>query len=188
VGFGSKVQPFEPTFGDAENREKTSYSAPGRHLTIYGRQGKHKDKPSGQGLHRLERQLVARSRSAKGARVGAGSTITEDVPDGALGIARARQVNKPDARSTSPAKSPSRNRSRTAFGGIRLYRTCRFFHTRTGAARYLRIWGSPAGARVGRFPDGEIHVQIDENVRGSDCYVIQPTCRPVKEHVIELSS
>ncbi|MDD5657753.1 MAG: ribose-phosphate pyrophosphokinase [Elusimicrobia bacterium] len=41
-------------------------------------------------------------------------------------------------------------------------------------------------ARVSRFADGEINVQIDENVRGADCYVVQPTCRPVNEHLIEL--
>ena len=41
-------------------------------------------------------------------------------------------------------------------------------------------------ARVGRFADGEINVQIDENVRGADCYVVQPTCRPVNEHLMEL--
>ena len=41
-------------------------------------------------------------------------------------------------------------------------------------------------AHVGRFSDGEINVQIDENVRGADCYVVQPTCRPVNENLIEL--
>jgi ribose-phosphate pyrophosphokinase len=41
-------------------------------------------------------------------------------------------------------------------------------------------------ARVGRFADAEINVQIDENVRGADCYVVQPTCRPVSEHLMEL--
>jgi len=50
--------------------------------------------------------------------------------------------------------------------------------------RYLK---TPLGvARVGRFADGEINVQIDENVRGCDCYVIQPTCRPVNENMVEL--
>jgi bifunctional UDP-N-acetylglucosamine pyrophosphorylase/glucosamine-1-phosphate N-acetyltransferase len=38
-------------------------------------------------------QLVAPVRIGKGAYVGAGSSIVEDVPDGALGIARARQAN-----------------------------------------------------------------------------------------------
>lgn len=41
-------------------------------------------------------------------------------------------------------------------------------------------------AMVGRFADGEINVQIEENVRGCDCYVIQPTCRPVNENIMEL--
>lgn len=41
-------------------------------------------------------------------------------------------------------------------------------------------------AKVGRFADGEIDVQIMENVRGDDCYVIQPTCPPVNENVMEL--
>ena len=38
--------------------------------------------------------------------------------------------------------------------------------------------------RVGRFADGEIDVQIQENVRGCDCYVVQPTCTPVNENVM----
>ncbi len=50
--------------------------------------------------------------------------------------------------------------------------------------RYL---GAHVGkAHVGRFADGEINVQIDENVRGVDCYVVQPTCRPVNENMMEL--
>lgn len=41
-------------------------------------------------------------------------------------------------------------------------------------------------AEVSRFPDGELHVKIDENVRGHDVFVIQPTCHPVHEHLMEL--
>ncbi len=41
-------------------------------------------------------------------------------------------------------------------------------------------------AKVSRFPDGEIQVKIDDNVRGLDVFVIQPTCHPVHDHLMEL--
>jgi ribose-phosphate pyrophosphokinase len=41
-------------------------------------------------------------------------------------------------------------------------------------------------AQVIRFADGECYVQIQENVRGADVFVMQPTCRPVDEHLMEL--
>lgn len=40
--------------------------------------------------------------------------------------------------------------------------------------------------RVVRFSDGEIHVRIDESVRGADVFIIQPTCSPVNDHLMEL--
>ncbi len=47
--------------------------------------------------------------------------------------------------------------------------------------------GMPRGqAQVIRFKDGECYVQIQENVRGCDVFVMQPTCRPVDEHLMEL--
>jgi len=41
-------------------------------------------------------------------------------------------------------------------------------------------------AAVGRFSDGEIAVEIEENVRGMDVFVIQPTCSPTNENLMEL--
>ena len=47
--------------------------------------------------------------------------------------------------------------------------------------------GVPLGdAEVGRFSDGEIHVKLNESVRGSDIYVIQSTCHPVNQNLMEL--
>jgi ribose-phosphate pyrophosphokinase len=47
--------------------------------------------------------------------------------------------------------------------------------------------GIPLGdAQVGKFSDGEIHVKLNESVRGSDVYVIQSTCDPVNQHLMEL--
>jgi ribose-phosphate pyrophosphokinase len=45
----------------------------------------------------------------------------------------------------------------------------------------------PVGkSRVARFSDGETFCVIEENVRGVDTYVVQPTCSPVNDHVMEL--
>ena len=45
---------------------------------------------------------------------------------------------------------------------------------------------SVARREPGRFSDGEVYVQINENVRGQDIFVIQPTCPPVNDHLMEL--
>src|SRR5947209_4906384 len=41
-------------------------------------------------------------------------------------------------------------------------------------------------ATVTRFSDGEVYIQVLENVRGADVFVVQPTCFPVDEHLMEL--
>jgi ribose-phosphate pyrophosphokinase len=50
--------------------------------------------------------------------------------------------------------------------------------------RYLRT--SEGKMELTRFPDGEAWVKISENVRGADCFIIQPTCMPVNENIMEL--
>jgi len=45
---------------------------------------------------------------------------------------------------------------------------------------------SLGSAQVGKFPEGEIRVQIDENVRGRDVFIIQPTCAPANDNLMEL--
>ena len=41
-------------------------------------------------------------------------------------------------------------------------------------------------ADVSRFSDGEVYVQINENVRGEDVFIVQPTCPPVNDNLMEL--
>ncbi len=51
-------------------------------------------------------------------------------------------------------------------------------------ARHL---ATPLGrAYVGRFSDGEVNIELMENVRGRDVFIVQSTCPPVNEHVMEL--
>jgi ribose-phosphate pyrophosphokinase len=42
------------------------------------------------------------------------------------------------------------------------------------------------GRELTRFPDGEVRVQLEQSVRGRDIYIIQSTCAPVNEHLMEL--
>ncbi len=47
--------------------------------------------------------------------------------------------------------------------------------------------GKPLGkAEVKRFSDGEIAINVDETVRGCDCYIIQSTCNPVNDNLMEI--
>jgi ribose-phosphate pyrophosphokinase len=49
---------------------------------------------------------------------------------------------------------------------------------------YLRV---PLGQlKLTRFSDGEVYCQLLENVRGTDAFVIQPTCHPINENIMEL--
>ena len=50
--------------------------------------------------------------------------------------------------------------------------------------RYLDI--PLGGAKIDRFPDGEKVIRVEDDVRGRDCFVIQSTCKPVDENLVEL--
>src|SRR6058998_2775110 len=49
---------------------------------------------------------------------------------------------------------------------------------------YLGV--TPGGIEITRFSDGESYCQISENVRGTDSFLIQPTCHPVNHNLMEL--
>ena len=49
-----------------------------------------------------------------------------------------------------------------------------------------RLFCKLGDAEVGRFSDGEISIQINENVRGADAFIIQSTCAPTNDNLMEL--
>jgi ribose-phosphate pyrophosphokinase len=57
-----------------------------------------------------------------------------------------------------------------------------------GLAREVAAYlGIPDGPRVSkRFADGELYIQIQESIRGCDVFLMQPTCAPVNDHLMEL--
>ncbi|MGL6095155.1 MAG: ribose-phosphate diphosphokinase [Fimbriiglobus sp.] len=55
------------------------------------------------------------------------------------------------------------------------------------AEQIAKNLGVPLGnINLGNFPDGETSVRVDEDVRGRDVFVVQPTCTPVNENLMEL--
>jgi ribose-phosphate pyrophosphokinase len=55
------------------------------------------------------------------------------------------------------------------------------------AERICRYLGVPLGqATISSFPDSETYVRIEENIRGRDVFIIQPTCPPTNQHLMEL--
>jgi ribose-phosphate pyrophosphokinase len=55
------------------------------------------------------------------------------------------------------------------------------------AKETARTLGLPLGnALVGKFSDGEINIQVQDNVRGREVFIIQPTCHPTNDNLMEL--
>lgn len=120
------------------------------------------------------------------------------------------QAEEPTIRSLEPATataagnngSGSGNITRTASGGerpsperkrqSRLSEDKRFkifcgTANRPLAEEICKFVGVPMGeTRMQKFSDGEIYFQLLENVRGADVFVVQPTCYPVDQHLVEL--
>ena len=92
IGYGSKV-PHLSYVGDADIAEGVNLGA-GTITCNYDGKDKHKTTIAAKAFIGSNVNLVAPVKIGRGAMVAAGSTITEDVPDGALAIARERQVNK----------------------------------------------------------------------------------------------
>ena len=72
----------------------------------------------------------------------------------------------------------------TGFGELKLFSGSAHPSLAKEIADFL---GIPLGqARLRRFPDSEVSFQIDENIRGADVFIVQPTSPPVDQHLMEL--
>jgi ribose-phosphate pyrophosphokinase len=83
----------------------------------------------------------------------------------------------------------------TGFGELKVFSGSAHPELAREIAKFLGV--SPGQARLRRFPDSEISFQIDENIRGTDVFIVQPTCAvrdadgritgSVNDHLIELT-
>ena len=72
----------------------------------------------------------------------------------------------------------------TGFGDLKVFTGSAHPQLAREIADFL---GIPVGqARLRRFPDSEVSFQIDENIRGTDVFIVQPTSNPVDQHLMEM--
>jgi ribose-phosphate pyrophosphokinase len=72
----------------------------------------------------------------------------------------------------------------TGFGDLKVFSGSAHPQLTREIADFL---GIPVGqARLRRFPDSEVSFQIDENIRGTDVFIVQPTSNPVDQHLVEM--
>src|SRR5256714_14291365 len=72
----------------------------------------------------------------------------------------------------------------TGFGELKVFSGSAHPQLARDIASFLGV--SVGQARLRRFPDSEVSFQIDENIRGTDVFVVQPTCAPVDQHIMEM--
>src|SRR5437867_8234042 len=72
----------------------------------------------------------------------------------------------------------------TGFGELKVFSGSAHPELTRDIAAFLGV--QPGQARLRRFPDSEVSFQIDENIRGADVFIIQPTSMPVDQHLMEL--
>src|SRR6187551_185503 len=72
----------------------------------------------------------------------------------------------------------------TGYGELKIFSGSAHPQLSREIAEYLGL--PPGGARLHRFPDSEVSFQIDENIRGADVFIVQPTSSPVDQNLVEL--
>ena len=72
----------------------------------------------------------------------------------------------------------------TGFGELKVFSGSAHPELTREIAAFLGI--KVGQARLRRFPDSEVSFQIDENIRGTDVFIVQPTSNPVDLHLMEL--
>jgi ribose-phosphate pyrophosphokinase len=72
----------------------------------------------------------------------------------------------------------------TGFGELKVFSGSAHQELSREIAAFLGV--SVGQARLRRFPDSEVSFQIDENIRGTDVFIVQPTSNPVDGHLVEL--
>ena len=108
----------------------------------------------------------------------------EPAPSPALSPAVSAVPDAAKAKEIKPAPERKRTRNLSEDKRFKLFSGTANRPLTEEIGRYI---GVPVGeAKIQRFADGEVYFQLLENVRGVDVFVVQPTCYPVDQHLVEL--
>jgi ribose-phosphate pyrophosphokinase len=106
------------------------------------------------------------------------------------GQEHAKQAAEPvqtPATSASAAKAPAEKKRSTRLSEDKRFKIFSGSANRPLTDEIGKFLGVPVGeTRLQRFSDGETHFQLLENVRGADVFLVQPTCYPVDQNLVEL--
>src|SRR5687767_4737343 len=99
-------------------------------------------------------------------------------------LAVTRHAPRRKARPARPEAGPKNTVRPTGYGELKVFSGSAHPQLAGEIAEFL---GVPLGqCRLRRFPDSEVSFQIDENIRGTDVFIVQPTSNPVDQHLMEL--
>jgi ribose-phosphate pyrophosphokinase len=122
------------------------------------------------------RQLLGRTRPLTTTAAALGCLAT--------GLAVGNQSNRPAFLEENVLPRPAPVRKQPKINGLKIFSGNANKDLATNVADLV---GVPLGKiTVERFADGEVNVMVHENVRGKDVYIVQPTCVPVNENLMEL--
>jgi len=93
-------------------------------------------------------------------------------------------VESPRAGAAKPAAERKRSRNLSDDKRFKLFSGSANRPLAEAVARYIGV--SVGEAKLQRFADGEVYFQLLENVRGVDVFIVQPTCYPVDQNLVEL--
>ena len=72
----------------------------------------------------------------------------------------------------------------TGFGELKVFSGSAHPELAREISAFLGV--STGQSRLRRFPDSEVSFQIDENIRGTDVFIVQPTSNPVDQHLVAI--
>jgi ribose-phosphate pyrophosphokinase len=116
------------------------------------------------------------------------SNTVAEAPAAATSVEQAKQAAETTpATSASSTKAPAEKKRSSRLSEDKRFKIFSGSANRPLTEEIGKFLGVPVGeTRLQRFSDGETHFQLLENVRGVDVFLVQPTCHPVDQNLVEL--